>query len=101
MGIHIDGAARHYKSKIWSKWPSDVGILWTYGNWSESDGDCDYLLYKKFEEITDQNLLKLWRLVAPFPLCFFARRDPLSTHYYTLIYADSIDACFPYILIKF
>lgn len=59
-----DGPAHHYQSTLRGKWESDVGILWTWGNWQKDDGDCDYVINKKFDEINNNNLLKLWHTFA-------------------------------------
>ena len=57
----LSTTARHYGTIMTAdKWASPVGILWTYGNWSDSDGDCDYLTNKQFDEISTKNLYENW-----------------------------------------
>ena len=57
----LNTSAKHYGPIMTAdKWTSPVGILWTYGNWSETDGDCGYLTNKQFDEISTKNLYENW-----------------------------------------
>ena len=57
----LNTSAKHYGPIMTAdKWTSPVGILWTYGNWSDTDGDCDYLTNKQFDEISTKNLYENW-----------------------------------------
>ena len=62
--------------KLSSEWTSPIGILWTYGKWSDSDGNCDHLTYKSFEEISTENLYENWK--GSVPLNHVPRSGPMS-----------------------
>ena len=57
----LSTSATHYGPIMTSdKWTAPIGIIWTYGNWADKDGDCDYLTNKQFDDISSKNLYENW-----------------------------------------
>ena len=61
----LSTSATHYGPIMTSdKWTAPIGIIWTYGNWADNDGRCDYLTNKQFDDISSKNLYENWKDVS-------------------------------------